>query len=148
MDLRALMQKLETINTTHTLTESVEERVVITESVAAPLVQEDTFKSSIARSLIEEFGYDLDEADAPLDPNKGDETTKQTAAMVAKRAADEAKSGKAVGSGTTPPPEAAPTAAPGAAPAAGTAAPADNRNIFQKAVGGIADFHKKNSEIN
>jgi len=63
MDLRALMQQLETINTTQTLTESVEERVVITESVAtsSPRIEELTFKSSIARGLAKEFGYELNE---------------------------------------------------------------------------------------
>ena len=63
MDLKALMQKLETINTTQTLTESVEKRVVITESVATPnrRIEEPTFKSSIARSLVEDFGYELGE---------------------------------------------------------------------------------------
>ena len=63
MDLRALMQQLETINTTQTLTESVEERVIITESVATsnPRIEELTFKSSIARGLAKEFGYELNE---------------------------------------------------------------------------------------
>ena len=66
MDLRALMQTLETINTTQPLTESVGKRVVITESVATPnrRIEEPTFKSSIARSLVEDFGYDLAKAPA------------------------------------------------------------------------------------
>ena len=70
MDLRALMQQLETINTTQTLTESVEERVIITESVATsnPRIEELTFKSSIARGLAKEFGYELNEraGDEPM----------------------------------------------------------------------------------
>lgn len=65
MDLKALMQKLEAINNTQIVTESVETKQVITESVAAPARQtaEPVFKSSIARSLAEEFGYELDEAE-------------------------------------------------------------------------------------
>jgi hypothetical protein len=65
MDLKALMQKLETINTTQIVIESVDPKQVITESVASPVVETTTsvFKSSIARSLAEEFGYALDEAE-------------------------------------------------------------------------------------
>ena len=58
------MQKLEAINTKQIVTESVEVKQVITESVARRVVKESAdpvFKSSIARSLAEEFGYDLDE---------------------------------------------------------------------------------------
>ena len=175
MDLRALMQKLETIDKKQIVTESVETKQVITESVAhVRYSAEPVFTSSIARSLAEEFGYALGEAD-PNDPNRSAAVDANTKAMQANRAA---KDGTTVqGSGTTPPPGAAPAtkpaaaptdpsgaeaqaqaagkrmadaalgqpaAAPGAAPAA--AAAPDNRNIFQKAAGGIADFHKKNSE--
>lgn len=85
MDLKALMQKLETINTTQTLTESTEERVVITESVSEHVIKESTFKSSIARSLAEEFGYDLEEAD-PNDPNGTAALAGQQKDMMAARA--------------------------------------------------------------
>lgn len=63
MDLKALMQKLETINTAQIVNESVETKQVITESVAAPARRsaDPVFTSSIARGLAEEFGYDLDE---------------------------------------------------------------------------------------
>jgi hypothetical protein len=64
MDLKALMQKLETINTTQIVTESVETKQVITESKTVVKESvEPVFKSSIARGLVEEFGYDLEEAD-------------------------------------------------------------------------------------
>ena len=65
MDLKALMQKLETINTKQIVTESVETKQVITESVAEPVRKsaDPVFKGSIARSLAEEFGYDLEEAE-------------------------------------------------------------------------------------
>jgi len=66
MDLKALMQKLETINTKQIVTESVETKKVITESVARRVVKESAdpvFTSSIARGLVEEFGYDLEEAE-------------------------------------------------------------------------------------
>ena len=62
MDLKALMQKLETINTKQIVTESVETKKVITESVARRVVKESVdpvFTSSIARGLVEEFGYEL-----------------------------------------------------------------------------------------
>jgi len=64
MDLKALMQKLETINTKQIVTESVETKKVITESVARRVVKESAdpvFTSSIARGLVEEFGYELEE---------------------------------------------------------------------------------------
>ena len=66
MDLKALMQKLETINTKQIVTESVETKKVITESVARRVVKESAdpvFTSSIARGLVEQFGYALDEAE-------------------------------------------------------------------------------------
>ena len=56
------MQKLETINTKQIVTESVETKKVITESVARRVVKESVdpvFTSSIARGLVEEFGYEL-----------------------------------------------------------------------------------------
>jgi hypothetical protein len=62
MDLRALMQKLETIDKTQIVTESVETKKVITESKT--IVKESAvpvFKSAIARGLVEEFGYELEE---------------------------------------------------------------------------------------
>ena len=123
MDLKALMQKLETINTTQPVMESVETKQVITESVKAPVViRETTFKSSIARSLAEEFGYDLEEA-GPNDPNNTAQVTANDKAIQAGRAAKDAASGQVVGSGTTPAAGAAtkPAAAPGAAPAASPA---------------------------
>ena len=62
MDLKALMQKLETINTTQIVTESVEPKQVITESkTVVKESAEPVFKSSIARGLVEEFGYELEE---------------------------------------------------------------------------------------
>jgi hypothetical protein len=64
MDLKALMQKLEKINTAQIVTESVETKQVITESVVRRVVKESAdpvFTSSIARGLVEEFGYELDE---------------------------------------------------------------------------------------
>jgi hypothetical protein len=65
MDLKALMQKLETIDTTQIVNESVETKQVITESVEEPVRQsaEPVFTSSIARGLAEDFGYELDEAE-------------------------------------------------------------------------------------
>ena len=125
MDLKALMQKLETINTTQPVMESVETKQVITESVKAPVViRETTFKSSIARSLAEEFGYDLEEA-GPNDPNNTAQVTANDKAIQAGRAAKDAASGQVVGSGTTPAAGAAtkPAAAPGAAPAAAGGVP-------------------------
>ena len=68
MDLKALMQKLETINTKQIVTESVETKKVITESVARRVVKESAdpvFTSSIARGLVEEFGYEVDERVTP-----------------------------------------------------------------------------------
>jgi len=125
MDLKALMQKLETINTTQPVMESVETKQVITESVKAPVViRETTFKSSIARSLAEEFGYDLEEA-GPNDPNNTAQVTANDKATQAGRAAKDAASGQVVGSGTTPAAGAAtkPAAAPGSAPAAAGGVP-------------------------
>jgi len=64
MDLKALMQKLEKINTAQIVTESVETKQVITESVVRRVVKESAdpvFTSSIARGLVEEFGYELGE---------------------------------------------------------------------------------------
>jgi L1 cell adhesion molecule like protein len=83
MDLKALMQKLETINTTQIVKESVETKKVITESVARRVVKESAdpvFTSSIARSLAEDFGYALDEAD-PNDPNNTAALAPQQKAM-------------------------------------------------------------------
>ena len=59
------MQKLEEINTKQIVTESVETKQVITESVADPVRQSavPVFKSSIARGIVEQFGYELDEAE-------------------------------------------------------------------------------------
>ena len=73
MDLRALMQKLETINTTQIVTESVETKKVITESVA-PVRQSTVpvFKSSIARGLVEEFGYEIEESTLTENPHASD----------------------------------------------------------------------------
>jgi hypothetical protein len=125
MDLKALMQKLETINTTQPVMESVETKQVITESVKAPVViRETTFKSSIARSLAEEFGYDLEEA-GPNDPNNTAQVTANDKATQAGRAAKDAASVQVVGSGTTPAAGAAtkPAAAPGSAPAAAGGVP-------------------------
>jgi len=99
MDLKALMQKLETINTTQIVNESVETKQVITESVAAPVRKsaEPVFKGSIARSLAEEFGYELDEA--PVTSGSGAPVT--------------SGSGAPVQSGTPAPAAAAPAAAGG-----------------------------------
>ena len=156
MDLRALMQKLETINTKQIVTESVETKKVITESVAVPVRKsaDPVFTSSIARSLAEEFGYALDEA-APNDPNRSAAVDANTKAMQANRAA---KDGTTVqGSGTTPPPGAAPTDPSGAeaqAQAAGkrmadaalgqpaAAAPAAKPGVFDR----VSTAFQKNNE--
>lgn len=138
MDLKALMQKLETINTKQIVTESVETKQVITESVAIPARRsaDPVFTSSIARSLAEEFGYALDEAD-PNDPNATAATAANTKKMQANVAAKDAASGKTVGSGTTPAPAgqaASPAAAPAAgAPAAGAPAAGGVANPYQGA---------------
>jgi hypothetical protein len=75
MDLRALMQKLETIDKTQIVTESVETKKVITESVA-PVRQSTVpvFKSSIARGLVEEFGYEVEESTLTENPHASDPT--------------------------------------------------------------------------
>jgi hypothetical protein len=78
MDLKALMQKLETINTKQVVTESVETKKVITESVARRVVKESAdpvFTSSIARGLVEEFGYELEEAEV-ANPYQGADAAK------------------------------------------------------------------------
>jgi hypothetical protein len=160
MDLKALMQKLETINTTQTLTESTEERVVITESVNDPVsIAETTFKSSIARSLAEEFGYELDEAD-PNDPNGTSALAGQQKAMQDARAKKDgstdytsglnpAKSGTGLKApagaaatmgqgGQAASPAAAPAETPAAAP---TAAPAKEPGILDK----VGNFFKQNA---
>ena len=86
------MQKLETINTTQIVTESVGTKQVITESkTVVKESAEPVFKSSIARGLVEEFGYDLDERVTP--DGKGGFT-----------------------GGLTPQPGAAPAATPGTTP--------------------------------
>ena len=60
------MQKLENINTTQIVTESVETKQVITESkTVVKESAEPVFKSSIARGLVEEFGYELEEDTPP-----------------------------------------------------------------------------------
>ena len=85
MDLKALMQKLETINKTEILTESEKKETTWTDKSGKkhPATQvkgdkytgkeaekeskpkkddlEENFTSAIARGLVEEFGYDLDE---------------------------------------------------------------------------------------
>jgi hypothetical protein len=73
MDLRALMQKLETIDKKQIVTESVETKKVITESVA-PVRQSTVpvFKSSIARGLVEEFGYEVEESTLTENPHASD----------------------------------------------------------------------------
>ena len=73
MDLRALMQKLETIDKKQIVTESVETKKVITESVA-PVRQPTVpvFKSSIARGLVEEFGYEVEESTLTENPHASD----------------------------------------------------------------------------
>ena len=99
MDLRALMQKLETINTKQIVNESVETKQVITESVAAPVRKsaDPVFTSSIARGLVEEFGYELDEA--PVTSGSGAPVTSGSGAPVqsgtAAPAADAAAAAKA-----------------------------------------------------
>jgi hypothetical protein len=100
MDLKALMQKLETINTTQIVSESVETKQVITESVARRVVKESAdpvFTSSIARGLVEEFGYELDEA--PVTTGSGAPVTSGSGAPVqsgtAAPAADAAAAAKA-----------------------------------------------------
>jgi hypothetical protein len=83
MDLKALMQKLETINTKQIVSESVETKQVITESVARRVVKESAdpvFTSSIARGLVEEFGYELDEA--PVTTGSGAPVTSGSGAPV------------------------------------------------------------------
>jgi hypothetical protein len=75
MDLKALMQKLETINTTQIVKESVETKKVITESVARRVVKESAdpvFTSSIARGLVEEFGYEVEESTLTENPHASD----------------------------------------------------------------------------
>jgi hypothetical protein len=75
MDLKALMQKLETINTTQIVKESVETKKVITESVARRVVKESAdpvFTSSIARGLVEEFGYEVEESTLTENPHAND----------------------------------------------------------------------------
>ena len=75
MDLKALMQKLETINTKQIVTESVETKKVITESVARRVVKESAdpvFTSSIARGLVEEFGYEVEESALTENPHAND----------------------------------------------------------------------------
>ena len=75
MDLKALMQKLETINTKQIVTESVETKKVITESVARRVVKESVdpvFTSSIARGLVEEFGYEVEESTLTENPHASD----------------------------------------------------------------------------
>ena len=99
------MQKLETINTKQIVTESVETKKVITESVARRVVKESAdpvFTSSIARGLVEEFGYDLDERIMP--DGKGG-MTPSAAQSIAQQSAPTATAG-------TPPPPA--VAAPAA----------------------------------
>ena len=73
MDLRALMQKLETIDKTQIVTESVETKKVITESVA-PVRQSTVpvFKSSIARGIVEQFGYEVEESTLTENPHASD----------------------------------------------------------------------------
>lgn len=59
------MQKLESIDKQQIINESVNNTQIITESVANTTIQqsaEPVFKSSIARSLAEEFGYKISEA--------------------------------------------------------------------------------------
>lgn len=117
MDLKALMQKLEAINTTQIVAESVETKKVITESVAVPGSQSanPVFKSSIARSLAEEFGYALDEA--PNDPNNTAAMAPQQKAMQAARTAKDGTTNYTSGLDTKP--ATAPAASPATAPAAG-----------------------------
>jgi len=160
MDLKALMQKLETINTTQTLAESTEERVVITESASETVIEESTFKSSIARSLAEEFGYDLKEAD-PNDPNGTAALAGQQKDMMAARAKKDgstdytsglnpAKSGVGLKApagaaatmgqgGQAASPAAAET--PAAAPSAPAAAPAKEPGVLNK----VGNFFKQNA---
>ena len=69
------MQKLETINTTQIVKESVETKKVITESVARRVVKESAdpvFTSSIARGLVEEFGYEVEESTLTENPHASD----------------------------------------------------------------------------
>ena len=69
------MQKLETINTKQIVTESVETKKVITESVARRVVKESAdpvFTSSIARGLVEEFGYEVEESTLTENPHASD----------------------------------------------------------------------------
>jgi hypothetical protein len=74
MDLRALMQKLETIDKKQIVKESVETKKVITESVAAPVRQSTVpvFKSSIARGIVEQFGYEVEESTLTENPHASD----------------------------------------------------------------------------
>ena len=140
MDLKALMQKLETINTTEIVTESVETKKVITESVATIRYSaEPVFTSSIARSLAEEFGYALDEEGGMGndDPNNSAVADANAKRMQADRAAKDAAAGKVVGSGTTPAPAAAGQAA---SPAA--AAPAAKPGVFDR----VSTAFQKNNE--
>ena len=67
------MQKLETIDKKQIVTESVETKKVITESVA-PVRQSTVpvFKSSIARGLVEEFGYEVEESTLTENPHASD----------------------------------------------------------------------------
>ena len=69
------MQKLETINTKQIVKESVETKKVITESVARRVVKESAdpvFTSSIARGLVEEFGYEVEESTLTENPHAND----------------------------------------------------------------------------
>jgi hypothetical protein len=142
MDLKALMQKLETINTKQIVAESVETKKVITESVAhVRYSAEPVFTSSIARSLAEEFGYELDEAD-PNDPMNTAAVAANTKAMQDAIAKKDTASGKVVGSGTTPAPAAAGQAASPTATAPAAAAPAAKPGVFDR----VSTAFQKNNE--
>ena len=138
------MQKLETINTKQIVTESVETKKVITESVARRVVKESVdpvFTSSIARGLVEEFGYALDEEGGMKndDPNNSAVADANAKRIQANRAANDAAAGKVVGSGTTPAaagqaasPAAAPTAKPGVFDRVSTAFQKNNEKFAAK----------------
>jgi hypothetical protein len=66
MDLKSLMQKLETLDKKQVLTESVQEQTeMINETVSTETKKvtsvEETFSSAIAQALLKEFGYSNDE---------------------------------------------------------------------------------------
>lgn len=160
MDLKALMQRLETINKTEILTESEKKETTWTDKSGKkhPATQvkgdkytgkeadkeakkskkddlEEGFTSAIAQALVEEFGYELDEAD-PNDPNATAATVANTKSMQAARTAKDGTTNYTSGLAATPAanPMANKTRMPAsAAPAAPTVQASDVANPYQGA---------------